>query len=201
MKTKIYILTLFLILPLLSFSQSNYYYYDNQKVYINIDRDYVSLNSINNFDSLTDYSVSYISKTEFVENNNRSYVTSTDNDAQSTVNLKNYYSEIKVKDNVSNNILNYTNFINSLNQNSNTIKVSPCFKTLSGKRLGLTNNFYVKVNSSSNVNALYSYAQSNNLEIIGKDPYMPNWYILSCSKNNPKNSLEYANQFHESGLL
>jgi subtilisin family serine protease len=201
MKTKIYILTLFLTLPLLSFSQSNYYYYDNQKVYINIDREYVSLNSISDFNFLTDYSANYISKTEFVENNDRSYVTPTDNNAQSRVNLKNYYSEIKVKNNVSNNILNYTNFINSLNQNSNTIKVSPCFKTLSGKRLGLTNNFYVKVNSSSNVDALYNYAQINNLEVIGKDPYMSNWYILSCSKINSKNSLEYANQFHESGLF
>lgn len=201
MKTKIYILTLFLTFPLLLFSQSNYYYYDNQKVYINIDREYVSLNSISDFNFLTDYSANYISKTEFVENNVRSYVTPTDNNAQSRVNLKNYYSEIKVKNNVSNNILNYTNFINSLNQNSNTIKVSPCFKTLSGKRLGLTNNFYVKINSSSNVDALYNYAQINNLEVIGKDPYMSNWYILSCSKINSKNSLEYANQFHESGLF
>ena len=201
MKTKIYILTLFLILPLISFSQSNYYYYNNQKVHINIDREHVSLNSISNSNYLTNYSVNYISKTEFVENRDRTYVTPTDNSAQNRRNLKNYYSEIKVKNSVSNSILNYTNFINSLNQNSNTIKVSPCFKTLSGKRLGLTNNFYVKVNSSSNVNVLYSYAQNNNLEIIGKDPYMPNWYILSCSKNNPKNALEYANQFHESGLF
>jgi len=202
MKTKIYILSLFfLILPLVSFAQSNYYYYENQKVYINIDREYVSLNSINNFNFLADYSANYISKTEFVENNNRSYVTPINNEAQSRVNLKNYYSEIRVKSFISNNILNYTSFINSLNQNSNTIKVSPCFKTLSGKKLGLTNNFYVKVSSSSNVNVLYDYAQINNLEIIGKDPYMSNWYILSCSKNNPKNTLEYANQFHESGLF
>ncbi|MDG2193898.1 MAG: hypothetical protein P8K77_03390 [Polaribacter sp.] len=173
-------------------AQSNYYYYENQKVYINIDREYVNLNSINNFNFLADYSANYISKTKFIENNDRSYVATINNEARSRVNLKNYYSEIRVKSFISNNILNYTNFINSLNQNSNTIKVSPCFKTLSGKKLGLTNNFYVKVSSSSNVNALYDYAQSNNLEIMGKDPYMSNWYILSCSKNNPKNALEYA---------
>lgn len=201
MKIKYYISFLFLLTFIISNAQSNYYYYDNEKVYVNLDREFISINSNNNLNFLNNYSASYISKTDFVENESRSYSTPTDTNSQNRINLNNYYSEIKVKSTIKNNILNYTNFINLLNQNSYTIKVSPCFKTISGKRLGLTNNFYVKISSTSEITTLYNYAQSNNLEVVGKDPYMSNWYILSCTKKNSKNSLEYANQFHESGLF
>ena len=90
--------------------------------------------------------------------------------------------------------------MNALNSNPVVTKVSPCFKTASGHRLGMTNNFYVKIDPVD-ISALVIYAQNNNVEILGKDPYMDAWYILSCTKNNAKNSLEYANQFHESGLF
>jgi subtilisin family serine protease len=200
MKNKLYISIFVFLFSLFGFAQSNYYYYNNKKVYVNIDREYISINSILNNAFLETFNTNYLSKTEFVENNNRSNAQATDSYTLSRKTLKSYYSEIKVITSIKDNLLNYTNFVNSLNNNSNIIKVSPCYKTISGKRLGLTNNFYVKINPS-NINSLYSYAQSNNVEILGRDSFMDNWYILSCSKNNPKNSLELANQFHESGLF
>ncbi|MDE0472005.1 MAG: S8 family serine peptidase [Ekhidna sp.] len=202
MKIKFYILAFLLLFGFSLMGQKkNYYYYNNQKIYINIDREFISINSASNLNFLNNYSTNYISKTEFIENKCRSYAIPTDKKAQNRVNLKNYYSEVKVKNTIKSSVSNYTNFINLLNKNSNTTKVSPCFRTVSGERLGLTNNFYVKIGSVSDVTTLYNYAKTNNLEIIGKDPYMPNWYILCCTKNNTKNSLEYANQFHESGLF
>lgn len=200
MKNKLYILLFTCLFSMFGYTQENYYYYDNQKVYINIDREYVSINSSINNTFLEAFNTSYQSKTEFVENNSRNYAQTNDVNTISRKYLKNYYSEMKVIPLIKDNLLNYTNFVNSLNNNSNVLKVSPCYKTFNGKRLGLTNNFYVKINPV-NVNALISYAQTNNIEILGKDSFMDNWYILSCSKNNPKNSLEYANQFHESGLF
>jgi subtilisin family serine protease len=201
MKNKITILILTFFAINFSIAQSStYYYYDNQKVYINIDREYLSINSNLNTVFLESYNTNYLNKTDFIENNNRNYLQTTDNNAQSRKSLKNYYSEMKVKNSIKDDLINYTNFVNNLNNNSATIKVSPCYKTISGKRLGLTNNFYVKISTTS-LSSLYSYAQSNNLEILGKDPFMDNWYVISCTKNNPKNSLEYANQFQESGLF
>ncbi|WP_309280873.1 S8 family serine peptidase [Fluviicola sp.] len=173
-----------------------YYYYDNQKIYIDLDREFIGVNSYVNNKFPGDYSSNYLSKTDFFENYCRSYVQT----KKDTNTLKNYYCEIQVVNSIKDDAFSYTNLIGDLNNNSSTIKASPCFKTATGKRLGLTNNFYVKVQSSS-TSTLYEYAQNNNLEVLGKDPYMDSWYILSCTKNNSKNSLEYANQFHESGLF
>lgn len=200
MKYKKHILIIICLFSIFGYTQNSFYYYNNQKVYINIDREYISINSNLNNTFLESFSTSYQSKTEFVENNIRKYAQTNDNITLSRKSLKNYYSEVKVISSIKDNILNYTNFVNSLNNNATVLKVSPCYKTKNGKRLGLTNNFYVKINPT-NISQLYSYAQSNNIEILGRDSFMDNWYILSCSKNNPKNSLEYANQFHESGLF
>jgi len=200
MKNRLYILIILVFVLQGAHAQSVYYYYNNQKVYIENDTEYISVNSFTDDSFLDLYRSSFLSKTKFVENNSRNYVQTNDINILKRKNLKNYYSEIKVIDSIRNKLINYNSFVNTLNKNPSTIKASPCYKTVSGKRLGLTNNFYVKINPRS-INFLYEYAQRNNLEVLGRDPYMDNWYILSSTKNNPKNSLEYANQFHESGLF
>lgn len=201
MKLKIYIFAIAFLIFQFGNSQNNYYYYyNNQKIYINLDKEYIAINSSINTVFLENYSTNYISKTDFIESNVRSYTIPKDAIAQSRVALKNYYTEIKVTNTIKNNTQNYNNFISLLNQNPNTIKASPCF-IYQGKRLGLTNNFYVKLKSLSDETLLYNYVQSNDLEVIGSDPYSPEWYVISCTKQNSLNALEYANQFHESGIF
>lgn len=192
------------ILVVLSFkftnAQTAYYYYNNEKVFINIDKEYIIVNSSVNLNFLQSYSADYNSKTDFVESRVRSYVTPKDSVAQSRVALKNYYSEIRVTNSVKNSTQNYNNFISALNQDTNIIKVSPSF-TYKGKRLGITNYFFVKLKSLSDESVLYNYVQTNGLEVIGSIPFMPEWYMVECTKTNNKNALEFANQFHESGLF
>ncbi len=65
----------------------------------------------------------------------------------------------------------------------------------------MTNNFYVKLKPQTSQAVLYNLAQTHNLEVLGKDKHSANLYILSCAKNNPLNSLEYANLFYETGLF
>ena len=197
MKNKIYISILALFYGSLNVvGQSNYYYYKNQKVFLNLDREYVALNSNTAEDFLNIYSESYLTKSNLFENKVKNYINPNDNSL-----IKNFYSEIQVKNQIKDNIINYFNFINTLNENSNTIKASPCYKTIEGKRLGLSNYFYVKLKTTNDIGILNNYTQTNNLVIVGNDPFMEKWYIIKCTKTNPKNSLEYANQFHESGLF
>lgn len=198
-KNQIFIL-IFLAFQLGSSQNNHYYYHNNQKIYIDIDQEYVALNASSNLPFLNNYAANYVSKTDFTQSNVRTYTIPKDSIAQSRVALKNYYSEIRVTNTIKNSTQNYNNFINSLNQDANIIKVSPCFN-YQGKILGLTNNFYVKLKSLSDETILYNYVQANNLEVIGSDPYSPEWYIISCTNANNKNALEYANQFHESELF
>ena len=53
MKIKYYISFLFLLTFIISNAQSNYYYYDNEKVYVNLDREFISINSNNNLNRRT----------------------------------------------------------------------------------------------------------------------------------------------------
>lgn len=95
MKLKTYIFAItFLIFKFGNLQSNYYYYYNNQKVYINLDKEYIAINSAINTNFLENYSTNYISKTDFFENNIRNYTTPKDSIAQSRVLLKNYYSEI-----------------------------------------------------------------------------------------------------------
>lgn len=200
MKLKHYILAfLFFVLQSLS-AQTPYYYNNNDKIFISTDKEYIVVNSLVNSDFLQSYSTNYISKTDFLESEIRSFTNPQDSIAHSRVTLKNYYSEIRVTNAIKNNAPDYNNFVNALNQNANTIKVSPSF-TYQGSRLGLTNYIFVKLKSLDDESVLYNYVQENSLEVIGNIPSMPEWYMVECTKSNTKNALELANQFHESGLF
>lgn len=198
MKNNIYILILMLLFGhnLLEAQSNYYYYYNDQKIYVDIDSGFISLNSNSNNIELNKYNLFFTSKTDFVENSLRSYVQNKATDQS----LKNYYTELSISDNIKNNLSEYISFIKKLNNHPSVIKASPCYRTTSGKRLGLTNHFYVKINTGGST-VLYDYAQKNDLEVLGQDPYMKDWYMISCTKNNRKNALEYANQFKESGLF
>ena len=182
-------------------AQSTYYYYYNEKIFIDIDKDRVAVNQSIKNNNFAAYIDKYESVSEGIEIRNRTYVTTTDPQAQARINLKHYYVELKTKSTVQGNQATYMAFVNTLNGNSNITKASPCYKTLEGNPLGLTNNFYVKLKPQTSQAVLYNLAQTHNLEVLGKDKYSANLYILSSTKNNPLNALEYANLFYETGLF
>ncbi len=182
-------------------AQTAYYYYYNQKKYIDIDREFVAVNAVTNQNFLQSFASSYVHKTDFYKSNVRTSVTPVDSLAISRVSLQNYYSELQLTAAIKNDTLNYQNFINTLHQNPDVIKVSPCIRATNGNLVGLTNYFYVKLHTAADESILYTLAQSHNLEVIGKNPYMPLWYAISCTKQNPLSVLEYANLFYESGFF
>lgn len=191
-----------LMFPTLGFGQDTYYYYSNEKIYLNYDNDYLSINVSDTILLLNSFASDILSRSPFSKKNIRTYLTKPDSTPISSTNLKNYYAELELADHIKNNNQNYTTLINQLNLKAKVIKVSPCFKTIqSNKRLGLTNNFYVKLNDVSDDSLLYNYVQNLGLEVLGKDPYMPKWYVISTTKNNSKNALEFANDFYESNLF
>ena len=176
--------------------QSFYYYYNNQKIDVSLDKEYISVSSLTEKCFLESDSLNIKQRTQFSKNDNIRMLQSN----LGNVNTDIYYCEVQLKGATFNNASNYLNFIDKLNKRTSILKVSPCFKTTSGAKLGLTNYFYVKIKPQGK-RTLYSYAEKNKVKVISQVPYMKEWYILSCTKDNVKNSLELANQFYESGLF
>ena len=66
--------------------------------------------------------------------------------------------------------------------------------------VGITNIFYVKLKSESDIGVLYAFAEEHNSTVICEN-FLPLWYTLSCTNQSTKNALELANIAYESGLF
>lgn len=53
----------------------------------------------------------------------------------------------------------------------------------------------------SDIVHLKKMALKNNVEIARSNEFMPEWYVLKCSKSSKGNALVMANLFHESGMF
>jgi subtilisin family serine protease len=94
----------------------------------------------------------------------------------------------------------YFTIIHDLQETTEIVKASPAY-TISGKKLGLSNNFYVKLASGNDVDTLYALASEFAIQVLGYNEYMPLWYSLSCTKETPFNALVAANLFYETQLF
>lgn len=66
--------------------------------------------------------------------------------------------------------------------------------------VGITNIFYVKLKSESDIGVLYAFAEEHNSTVICEN-FLPLWHTLSCTNQSTKNALELANIAYESGLF
>ena len=66
--------------------------------------------------------------------------------------------------------------------------------------VGITNIFYIKLKSGSDIDVLYTFAEEHNATVICED-FLPLWNALSCSSQSANNALELANIAYESGLF
>ena len=66
--------------------------------------------------------------------------------------------------------------------------------------VGITNIYYIKLKSESDVDLLYAFAEEHNSTVICEN-FLPLWNTLSCSNQSTYNALELANIAYESGLF
>lgn len=78
---------------------------------------------------------------------------------------------------------------------------SPYFYDVAGNKMALTQYFYVKLKSGSDISKLVDYASTTNTQIIGQNKYMPNWYTLAVTEKSNLNALQMANKFYESNIF
>ncbi|WP_109097003.1 S8 family serine peptidase [Aquimarina sp. AU58] len=176
-----------------------FYYYKGEKFFLDIDTRTISIsfegeNSINSFKSLRSNSIKI---KEIVEDNSRATLVSLDAKAISKKAVKRYYMEVSTSKNIT--IADYYKEIESYKKLPNTLMASPTYITKSGGEVGLSNNFYVKLKDKNDVDFLYEKAKEMNVEVLGRDKYMPLWFTISITSPHELNAMDLSNVFYETG--
>ena len=194
MKTKIrsFILLLFMIIGMNA--QSQYFYYYNGKKYpLQLDKSSIAITS-----TTTDATKMLKAKTPVVETFPKNSLLK---DGKKIIDrTKTFYVEIESDATLSDD--QYIANIKEKNTRKDVIIASPCFLTSEGQKMGLSNNFYVKLKSKNDLNRLNELAEKNNVEVLGYNEYMPLWFTVACNKNSTfANAIEMSNMFYESGYF
>ena len=179
-----------------------FYYYQGEKNHIQIDYTRVSVVSADVF--LLDRAKSTMLKNQFeVVNTTKSSVLQNINQIEDAVRIKQHKNDVYLTELESPSKLEskaYFELIRNIQNEANIIKVSPTY-TIQDARLGLSNNFYVKLFNVTDESILSDLADKYNIHVLGYNKYMPLWYTLSCTKETPMNALEAANLFFETQLF
>lgn len=95
----------------------------------------------------------------------------------------------------------YIQLVDRIKQINGVQMVSPYFVGKAGDKIGLSNFFYVKLKSNSDIDLLNEYSVKNKVIVISQDKFMPLWFVLSVTNQTERNAMEMANLFYESGLF
>lgn len=168
-------------------AQSDYYWYRNQKIYLEeiLTKKYVLLESV--MDSVDLKRKLHSPKTK-VHRFDKTQVMS---------NLQSYKGDSKTEKVWA--VIEEISFDkSSLNGRQEISYQAPFFKISNGKEVGLSHLFYVKLGEKNDLIKLEELAKKHRVEILGNNRFMPLWYTLSCSKHSTGNALAMANLFYES---
>jgi subtilisin family serine protease len=207
MKTLYYkILWVVLLLPFVSsYGQSDskyFYYYQGKKVFLEPDKQTIAISWEGDPSTAKLTSLASAAKgkfSSFAQDHTRNMVITVDKNTSLNKDLKLYYFEITLD--ATSTAAGYESQIASYRSMTNVIMASPCFKFPNGKKMGLSNNLYVKLKNASDVNLLYEQATKMHLEVLGYNQFMPLWFTLSCNKKTTVNALAVANVLYETGLF
>ena len=84
---------------------------------------------------------------------------------------------------------------------SHTIHWAPYFRMEDGTEIWLTNLFFIKLKSKTDLPLLEKLAMENSVVVIGELSFLPYWYQLACTLLSKGNALEMANLFYKTGLF
>jgi len=175
---------------------TTFYYYQGEKFYLGIDHSRISvvsegeisLDKIKNRVVTSDFNIKNQQKSFTVQN-----IISIDKQ-----DIDIFTTEIEFPDKIDNE--EYLSIIQNLQNEESILKVSPTY-TIMDKKLGISNNFYVKLYRTDDAKVLYNMAKNYSIQILGYNEFMPLWFTLSCTKETSYNAIEAANVFFESGLF
>ena len=186
---KLLILLFLLILNISLFAQNDYYWQENQKIFLEKipDKKYVVIKNVSNGNDLKQkLNLPNATVHKFEETN---------------VYIGHNPYNINAKPKIKWAIIESDSIINVNLSVKNEIIYESSFYIAQGKKeTGLSHLFYVKLYNSADINQLEQLALAYNVDILGNNKFMPLWFTLSCSKNSNGNALEMANLLRTQGL-
>ncbi len=199
---KYFILLVLVFLGILTQAQlTTFYYYQGEKFYLEIDYSRISVVSEGEifFDKIKDkVGVSELKISNQTKNFTGQNAISFDTLNNRKLHTAIYATEIELPNKIDDE--QYSAVIDNLESLENILKVSPTY-TIRDKKLGVSNNFYVKLLRGDDTTSLRNMAKNYSMKILGYNEFMPLWFTLSCTKETPYNAIEAANIFHESKLF
>ena len=174
-----------------------FYYYKGERFFLDVDYSRISVISegtfnINNVRQLVNSSI-------FIRNEGKNYtrqnIVLIDEMMQY---VKNFIAEVEFSEVLKQ--TEYQDIIQQLSKDDNIVKVMPTY-IVSGQKLGVSNNFYVKLFKEEDRNKLFDLAEKYSIEVLGYNEFMPLWFTLACGRESFLNPIEAANSFYETGLF
>jgi subtilisin family serine protease len=182
---KIYLTILLLLATSMVFSQSSFYYYQGEKVFLKERKDRLLLKLSED-----------ANKPELLK------MIQADLTLQITSKLKSeeMMPSFVVLESRTKGDFPLSTISNYLN-NRNVISALPMLEYSDGQIQGLTNEFIVKLKANTTLEQFTELLNQKKCSIVGENDFVPNQFLISVSKASRKNSLECANFFYESGLV
>src|SRR5690554_3417853 len=186
MKSKMFFTTLSMVLIMISLrAQDKYfYYYNSEKMYIDIDKEHFTLLLDEDY-NIEDFSSSlyYPFEPKIADETSVFYFCK--------VQFRNTLTEDE----------EYFQTLNNINLIRGVIKANPNFKNSHGVELGLSQYLYVKLKSEKDYGLLSKVASTKNIEIVEVNRFMPLWVTLKITNKTIGNTLDIANEMFETGLF
>ena len=175
---------------------TTFYYYQGEKFYLGID--YSRISVVSEGEIPLDKIKNRVVTSNFIIKNQQKSFTIQNIISINKQDIDIFTTEIEFPNKIDNE--EYLSIIQNLQNEESILKVSPTY-TIMDKKLGLSNNFYVKLYRTDDAKILYDMAKNYSIQILGYNEFMPLWFTLSCTKETSYNAIEAANVFFESGLF
>ncbi len=179
-------------------AQENYYYYQGEKLHLEINKEHIYLilnehiESKNQLDEL----IKEIGEVQKFESNTTHRSLNPINTGSTS--FESNWAEIKLlKKSSSNNT--YSEILQKLKKVKGIDMASPCFYDQTGNSMALSQYYYVKLRNENELSALIDFTRETKTRIVGQNKFMPLWYTVSVTPDNKINAMAMANTFYNSG--
>ena len=187
MKKIVFIVLLF---PLSLLAQEHFYYYKGKKQPLQLDTTRVFIYTVNDV---------ALQKSNLISKRTLNLHKEQILKQKQKISTDFYWTELKLS--TMNEGRSYKERVSKLKQIEGVQTVSPYFIGRYGRKIGLSNFFYVKLKNLSDTTLLNKYCKKNKTIVVRQDRFMPLWFVLSCTKLSNGNAMEMANRFYDTNLF